>query len=421
MLFFGRSAQRVQAQRLGGFGQLVQVVVQQVHKGREFAARAFGRPGHVAVDVLFLHGGQQIGLDFFFDHTVVLRQPRVQQVVHAGQRIVQPSGFERRRLVADDDGTAPALGLLRLADVVGNVGVGHGHVAHGQHAGVKHRQAALFAGQPFLAAVGAKVHQRIAGLLLARPQVGGQVVVRGPGAGRVVNRLFLGLPFLPPGRLRQDGDLAQHEARHHEHGLPALIQNHGRRLGLAPALAQLRLHGGGLLAQPGAVARHGHGGGQAVAQQGFQLAHAVGRGQQALELGDEFGLGRHFGVVARRLQSSQGGLQAARHVQKGRRQVLLTRRIVPEEHRQAFVGICFALQRHQAQRLAHHGVGLRRDGGNGRIARAAGRGDLDVGHARVFGLRQVKGHVHQRHALGVGLPVGGVAAPVGHGLQHGQP
>ena len=79
----------------------------------------------------------------------------------------------------------------------------------------------------------------------------------------------------------------------------------------------------------------------------------------------------------------------------------------------------FALQRHQAQRLAHHGVGLRRNGGDGRIARAAGRCHLDVGHAGVFGLRQVKGHVHQRHALGVGLPVRGVTAPVGHGLQYG--
>ena len=333
------------------------------------------------------------------------------------QRRVQAAGGKGRRLVADDGGAAPALGLGGFADVVGNVGVGHGDVAQRQQGRVVHGQAALLARQPFLRAVGAKVDERIGPL--ARPQIGGEVVVRGQGGGGVVDGFFLA--HLPVGarRLRQDEHLAQLQARDDEKVLPAPAHHHARLCRVTPGLMQRGLRGLGQLREPRAVVGQRQQLGQIGLQQGLQAACAVGRGQQVLQLRDQRVFLRRGGVVTGGLHAVQHVAQAARHVQERGGEVFLPRRVVPEHHRHLLVGVGRALQFGQAHGLVHHGLGLRGDGNDLLIAFARGGGHLDVGHARVFGLGQVEGHVHQRHAVRVFFPVGRLAAPVGHGLQHG--
>ena len=234
----------------------------------------------------------------------------------------------------------------------------------------------------------------------------------------MVDGLFLVLPRVAAPGLRQQRDLAELQARDDEERLAALAQHHGRLLGLAAGGAQRSLRLGRELVQPGAVACHGQARGQAVLQQGWEQALAVVGRQQALQQAGEHGLVGHFGGVALGLQAGERAAQAARHVQERGAEVLLARRVVPEHHGHALVGIRLALQLRQAQGLGHHGLGLRGNGHHLVVALARGGGHLDVGHARVLGLGQVEGHIHQGHAVRVGGPVGLAAAAVGHGLQH---
>ena len=422
--FFAARAEGVQSHRLRRARQLVQVVVHQLHEGRELGLAARGAPAEVAVDALGAHCGQELQAQLLLHAAFVLRLPLVQQVVDVRQRRVQPGRRERRRLVAQDHRPAAALGLRGLADVVDDVRVQHRHVAHRQHRVVEHRQPAFLARQPFLRAVGAEVHQRIGAEARACPQVGGQVVVRRNGAGVVVQRTFLVVAAFAARGLWQQAHVAQSQPRHHEDRRAAFAQHHGAALRRAPALLQPGLHRGGQRLQPGVVLRHRQAVGEAVAQQRAQHLLVVGRAvagcQQALQLRRQRTFGQGLGAVARSLQRGQRAAQAARQVHERGRQVLLAAGVVPEEDGHVLVGRGLALQAHQVQRLGHHGRGLRRDGLDLLVAGARGHRDLDVGDARVLGLRQVEGHVHQLHALRVGGPLRGVAAAVGHGLHHRQ-
>ena len=125
------------------------------------------------------------------------------------------------------DGQLETLLQNGLADVVGDVGIGHRHVADGEHRVVMDREAALLAGQPFLRAVGAVVHQGVGLELLARPQIDGEVEVRGRRLGRVVEGLLLVFPFLAARRLRQDGDVAELVARDDEMAFAVAPYRHG--------------------------------------------------------------------------------------------------------------------------------------------------------------------------------------------------
>ena len=420
----GRAAQGVQALGLGGLGQLVQVVVQLLHKVGELRLGARLGPAHVGDHALLLRRGQQIQRHALAHRALVLRLPLVQQVMHLGQGLVQAAGGERRGLVADDGGAPAALGLGGLADVVGDVGVGHGNVAQRQQRRVVHRQAALLARQPFLRAMRAVVHQRV--VVPARPQIGGQVVVRRQVGGGVVDLLFLGARVLAARRhaaaagLGQQRDVAELKARNHEVVHAVLAQHPGGFLGRAPGARQRLLRGARQAGEPGAVVLDGQQRGQAVAQERLKLAAAVGRGQQALQQGDQMRLvGRHLGSVARGRHRGQRGLQAARHVEERGREVLLARGVVPEHHGHALVGVGLALQLDQVQRLGGHGRGLGRDGHDLLVALARGRRHLNVGDARVLGLGQVEGHVHGGNALLARGPLGLVATAVGHGLDDG--
>ncbi|MNT54284.1 hypothetical protein D3C72_1914340 [compost metagenome] len=141
---------------------------------------------------------------------------------------------ERRGLVADDHRAAAALGLDRFADIVDDVRIDHRHAAQHQVRLVGDRQAALLARRPFLCAVRAVVHQRLA--ILARPQVGRHVEVVQRRDGGVVQRLLVRFIALAARRHRHQHHVAELQARDHEAGFAVARGRHRRLLRVAPAL-----------------------------------------------------------------------------------------------------------------------------------------------------------------------------------------
>ena len=411
-----RRAEGVQAERLGRLRQLVQVVVQFVDEGAEILVDAGIVPAHVLVDVFLLDPFFQVGRQLVLHRAIVLRQPLVQQVVDEGQRFVQPGRREGRRLVGDDDRPAAPLGLQRFADVVDDVGIDHRHIADGEQRVIGDGQAALLAGQPFLRAVRAVVHQRIGLEVLAQPQVVGQVEMRRRRLGRVVEGFFLLLPAFATWCLRAEDDLADGQARHDEDRFAAVDGDHRRFFRVAPAFAQFVLDGCRLALQPGLVGGDRQALGQAVAQQAGQFAIAIEGGEQALQQFDQAFFGFAMGVVAGVAQGLERGFETARQVHERGRHVLFARRVVPEQHRHLLVGIRQALQANQLQRLVHDGSGLLGQGDDLAGLLVRGAGDDGIDDAGVFALGQVEGHVDQRHALRVGPPGGFVALAVGQRL-----
>ena len=265
---------------------------------------------------------------------------------------------------------------------------------------------------------------------LADPQVGGQVGVwrQGIGTGGVVEGLFavdaaIGAGFSAAG-LRQDGQLAQLQARDGKDRLTLPVDDAGGMCRIAPAGQQGLADGFGEPIQPLAVACQWQRCGQAICQKQLQQGRAflaVGGGQQALQPRDEFFLGRQGrDVVAGLAQGVGGAAQAARDVHVRGRQVLLAGGIVPEHQRQLLLTGGLALQARQGQGTVGHGLGLGRNGHHVVVGLAGGGGDLNVGDAGVFGLGQEEGNFHHRQALGVGLPGSGIAMAVSGGLDDGQ-
>ena len=411
----------MQAERLRGLRQFVQVVVQVVvqfrHETAHVGGDAFVVPAHVLVDAFLPHLLHQIGGDFLAHGTFVLAHPGVQQVMDFVQRQMQAGGGKRRRLVGDGDGAAAALGLQGFADVVDDVGIDHRHVADGGKRVIRHRQAAFLARQPFLRAVRAVVHDGVGLELFAHPQVMRHVVVRGGGHRGMVERLFLVLPALAARGLWRQDELADAVARNDEIRFAAVFHHHGRFFRIAPAFLHVGLRRRRLPGQPGAVGLDRQALGQAVAQQRFEFAVAVVGGEQALQVGDERLLGFRRHVVTGLTQRLERGFHAARHVEVGGGKILFARRVVPEQHRHLLLGVGQALQADQLERLVDHGGGLLRQHLD--VALAAD----DVAHHRienagVLGLREIKRHVHQWHALGVGAPGGFVATAIGERLRH---
>ena len=105
-------------------------------------------------------------------------------------------------------------------------------------------------------------------LLLARPQVGGQVVVRRQGAGRVVQRFSLSSHCSPRGGCGRMAILPSIRRAAPQTRLRRRAAAPCSIFRFAPARAQGFLRGRRQRGQPLAVLRHGQGGGQAVAQQG---------------------------------------------------------------------------------------------------------------------------------------------------------
>jgi hypothetical protein len=343
----------------------------------------------------------------------------MQQVVDRRDLLVEAGGLERRRLVADDHRTAAALGLLRLADVVGDVRIGDRNVAHRQHRRIEHRQAALLARQPLLHAVRAEMHEGVGRMLAARPQVDGEEVVRRPLLHRVVERLLLVVALPGARRLRQDRDVAQLQPRDREELATVAAQDHRRARRIAPVLVDRVLHLGGQRRQPRAILGHRQQRGEPVVDRRLDAAFAIRRLEQTLQLRQQLVLaGRHRGRVSVGLQRGQRREQAARHVQERGRQVLLAGRVVPEEDRDPLVRRGLALQGDELHRLADDRGSLLVDRDDRIVFLARGGGDLDLGDAGVLGLREVERNVHQRHALLVGAPLGLVAAAIGHRLDH---
>ena len=79
--FRRRRAERVQAERLRGLRQFVQVVVQFRHETAYVGGDALVVPAHVLVDAFLPHLLHQIGGDFLAHGTFVLAHPGMQQVV----------------------------------------------------------------------------------------------------------------------------------------------------------------------------------------------------------------------------------------------------------------------------------------------------------------------------------------------------
>ena len=419
MRFQRRLAEGVEAERLGALRQFVQMVVQRVDKGAEFALDARIAPAHVLVDAFLFDPFFQVDRKLLLDRAVVLRQPLVQQVVDGGQRFVQAGGNEGRRLVADDHGAAAPLGLQRLADVVDDVGVDDRHVADGEHRVVADREAALLAGQPFLRAVRAVMDDGVGFESLAQPQVVGQVEMRGRRAGRMVERLLGFFPAFAARRLRGEDDLADGEARNDEEGFATVDDDHGRFFRVAPALLQgfpLRRR---QLLQPGAVGGDRQTLGQAVVEQALQFAVAIEGREQALQVVDQEGFRFAVRVVAGGLEGLERDLEAARQVHERGREILFTRGVVPEQHRHLLVGVGFALEAREVQRLVDNGGGLFGDGDDLAGLPVGDVGDDRVDDAGVLALGEVERHVEQRDALRVGAPGGLVALAVGQRLGDG--
>ena len=249
VFFLGVLPEGVQAHGLDGFSQLVQVGVQRVEEGAEIGAGAFFGPFQVGQQAFLFCAGEDIGPDLVLDGPFFLREPLVQQVVQLGQSLVQAGRAQWRGLVADGDGAATAAGLGGFTDVVDDVGVDDRDVADGQHRRIVDGQAALLAGQPFLGAVSAEVDQGVMCGALANPQVGGQVGVwrKGIGTCGVVESLFavdaaIGAGFGAAG-LRQDGQLAQLQARDGKDRLTLPVDDAGGMCRIAPA-GQQGLAGG---------------------------------------------------------------------------------------------------------------------------------------------------------------------------------
>ena len=110
-------------------------------------------------------------------------------------------------------------------------------------------------------------------------------------------------------------------------------------------------------------------------------------------------------------------MQTGGQVHEGGTEVLLPCGIVPEHDGHFFIRIGGTGQASQPQGLAHHRIGLLRDRAQ-LVVTVSGCSHHDVVHSRVFGLGQVKRHVHQRNARAVIPPGIGTALAVGHGLDH---
>ncbi len=318
--------------------------------------------------------------------------------------------------MADGHRAATALGLQRFADVVDDIGVDHRQIAEHQVGRLQHVQAALLARLPFGRAVGAEMHQRIDAEAFAQPEVGRQVAVRWRHLGVVVERLFAVAGALATRRLRHDDLLAQLQPRNGES--TGLGQVQSGLLRFAPALENWLAHVVGQVVEPGLVAFQRQARGAVVGQQFLQFAVAVEGRQQAAQFLDQPLLVGLLHVVAAFGIGAEQALQAARHVEEGGTEVLFAGRVVVELDDRLHFLVGQPLQARQAQGLVDHRLQLALDGDDVAVGLARGGGEQRVDQPGELRLRQVEGNVLRIEALGIGLPVRLLAAPVGHGLQH---
>ena len=439
----GVQAQGVQAQRLLGSAQVFKVVLQVAQELVEAALQLGHLPLQVFVDV-HLHGLRHDQLA-----VVVLHQAGIERLVFADQVVDAHKVFRQARrrecrgLVAHDHAAPAPFDVQRLADVVHDVGVHHRGVAHQQVGVVVGPQAALLAGRPLLRAMRAKVHDGVRGMLLARPQVGGQVEVVERHLG-IVEQLFfvvVARRCLAAHGLGQHHELAQLHARDDKALLPLVAHHPGAFLGRAPEGRDALAHLGRQALEPTLVARQGQ---KVPVRRLHQLAQGAGsvrRAQQGGHGGDDVLLGGGGYAIALGAQALHQVLDGARDVQVGGALVLLARRVVPEEQRQALVGVGRGLQACQVHGLAHEQVHLL--GHGHQLAALVGADDHRVLQADVFGVGQrerqveavdahgiaqvvgpralaVRQHVDDRHAHGAmpGLACVGVDAQEGVDQQH---
>ena len=439
----GVQAQGVQAQRLLGSAQVFKVVLQVAQELVKAALQLGHLPLQVFVDV-HLHGLRHDQLA-----VVVLHQAGIERLVFADQVVDAHEVFrqtcrrERRGLVAHDHAAPAPFHVQRLADVVHDVGIDHRRVAHQQVGFVVGPQAALLAGRPLLRAMRAKVHDGVRRMLLTRPQVGGQVEVVERHLG-VVEQLFfvvVARRCLAAHGLGQHHELAQLHARNDKALLPLVAHHPGALLGRAPEGGDALAHLDRQTLEPALVARQGQKVPMRRLHQLAQGAAAVRRTQQRGHGGDDVLLGGGIDAVALGAQALHQVLQRARHVEVGSTLVLLTRRVVPEEQRQALVGVGRGLQACQVHGLADEQVHLL--GHGHQLATLVGADDHRVLQADVFGVGQrerqveavdshgiaqvfspralaVRQHVDDRHAHGAvpGLARVGVDAQEGIDQQH---
>ena len=77
MAFHRRAAEGMQAERLRGLREFMQMVVQRGDKARKLARDAPVVPAHVALDALLAHRAQQVGGQLVLDRAGILRDPCV--------------------------------------------------------------------------------------------------------------------------------------------------------------------------------------------------------------------------------------------------------------------------------------------------------------------------------------------------------
>ena len=304
----------------------------------------------------------------------------------------------------------------RLADVVDDVRIQHRHVAHRQVRRIEGPQAALLAGVPFLRAVGAEVHDGVRLELLAHPEIHRRVVVVHDLLGVVEQVLLLLGAAAAARRLRQDQELPELQARNHE-ARRALV-GHQLRAALrrAPVRVHFRHHAGGQGLLPLQVDAQRQERPQVGAHQLRQGVRAVGRLEHLRHRVDHLLLLDRRQAVALGLEVAGELFQRARHVHVRRALVGLARRRVPEEQRDALVGVGHALQAGQVHRLAGQQVELF---GQGALLAILVHGeDHRILDADVLGVGQGEGQAERVHPGQVGAVGRRVALVVMHHVEH---
>ena len=152
------------------------------------------------------------------------------------QFVVQFALHERRGKMRHERGIAAALGDDAFADIIDGVDVEVGHVADEYIGPVVIRQRHLLAGNEFEAAVRPEMDERVRTEPLARPEIGGYVGIGGSSL-HAVHDFFR---VLADGRqrLRQNGDVAEHDARHRDVFPALLLDAHVFARSLAVRVAQ---------------------------------------------------------------------------------------------------------------------------------------------------------------------------------------
>ncbi len=323
--------------------------------------------------------------------------------------------------MAHDHAAPPSLDVDGLGDVVHDVRVHDGRVAHQDVRVVKRPQAALLAGRPLLRAVGAEVHDGAGLELLACPQVGGHVEVVQRHLGVVKQFLLVVLPggALAAHGLRQHHELAQLHARDHEAGHTVLPGDPDALVGRAPELGHGLAHLGRQRGKPALVVGQWQKVPVHRLHEFRQRAGAVARSQHLAHGGNDVLLARAVKGITLGLELRHQVLDGTRHVQVGGALVLFPRRVVPEKQRHLLVGVGRGLQARQVHGLAHQHVHLL--GHGHQLAAFVGGQHHRVLQADVLGVRQRERQVEAVHAHRVLVVLGTRAAAVGEHVDDRHP